>query len=372
MPDRRPQQHILSPIHKALIGRTSGGPVPVDWPAVLSTAFTEHLQGLLYRASADLGAPDPVVRTLRNAYYQQAAANVVRIRAVESLEAALSASGIDAMAIKGAALIDSVYADPGLRPMEDMDLLVRPADRKRFEAVLGACGYRRDPVFNHLFAKDGVILDLHAHPLNADRVAGRRHLFPIAPDALWAGSVPWRPGFRHVRRIGDADHVLILAHHLIKHSVSKMIWLVDIHRLLRDRDSLFFCELNRKISDFRQARVMAGLLYLLEAVLGERPAGVRIGSDPAGRLSWIERTVLDIRVRGDAIGDLGNLLWWFCLPDRAGAFQLGLETLFPAKGILMSEQSGMRSSPGRATYLYRSGEILRRAWANLILLVREM
>lgn len=363
--ETRPK-HILR-----LLQDTHTGPVlSINWPSVLSAAFAEHLQGLLYRAVPRLSAPVPVVTTLQNAYYHVAAANMVRVRALESLEAALEKSQIEVMALKGAALIGSVYADPGLRPMEDIDLLIRPADRKPFENLLTACGYCRDSIFSHLFEKDGVILDLHSHPLNADRVAGRKHLFPDVTDALWAASIPWRNGFRRIRRPDDADHVLLLTHHMIKHSISKMIWLVDVHRLLQDRDPLFFCRLNRKIASRSQERPMAFPLYLMDALVGDSPAGLRIGAAPEKMLSRFERAVLDIRVRGDSIGDMGNFLWWRCLPDNGNAFRFALETLFPPKEVRITEQSRNRVSLGGAAYFYRSGEIIRRVLATLMLLAR--
>ncbi len=367
MPHRKTKpKHILG-----LLQETHAGPVPsINWPSVLSVAFAEHLQGLLYQNAARLAAPAPVVRTLQNAYYHQVTANLVRIRALDSLEAALTGSGIEVMVLKGAALLDSVYADPGLRPMEDIDLLIRPADREPFERLLTACGYNPDPVFSHLFCRNGVTFDLHSHPLNVDRVAGRHHLFPGGADALWRDSVSWRSGFRHIRRPDAADHLILLTHHMIKHSVSKMIWLVDIHRLLKNRDPLFFCRLNRKISAWHQERPVAFMIYLLYSLFGEKPSGIWIGTDPEKLLSRFERAVLDIRIRGCGIGDLGNILWLRCLPDHGNAFRFAIETLFPPEKVLMREQCRNTASSRGGAYFYRSGEIIRRVLSSLMLLAR--
>jgi hypothetical protein len=47
------------------------------------------------------------------------------------------------MALKGSALIGGYYADPALRPMADLDLLVKPDNLTGLAAVLDSLGYRQ-------------------------------------------------------------------------------------------------------------------------------------------------------------------------------------------------------------------------------------
>jgi hypothetical protein len=55
--------------------------------------------------------------------------------------AALSAAGIEPMPLKGALFARWLYADPDLRPGDDVDVLVRPADFARATEVLAAEGF---------------------------------------------------------------------------------------------------------------------------------------------------------------------------------------------------------------------------------------
>jgi len=50
--------------------------------------------------------------------------------------------GIDAVVLKGLALIARFYRDPGLRPMADVDVLVSSTDVERVSAIAGGLGWR--------------------------------------------------------------------------------------------------------------------------------------------------------------------------------------------------------------------------------------
>ncbi len=51
-------------------------------------------------------------------------------------------AGVPFLVLKGAALAHLVYSDPRLRPMRDVDLLIRKADAGRALDVLMCCGFR--------------------------------------------------------------------------------------------------------------------------------------------------------------------------------------------------------------------------------------
>jgi hypothetical protein len=55
---------------------------------------------------------------------------------------ALQARSIPVMVLKGAALVNTVYADPGLRPMADVDLLVPEVRAHEAQAAVCSLGYR--------------------------------------------------------------------------------------------------------------------------------------------------------------------------------------------------------------------------------------
>src|SRR4051794_7149722 len=106
-------------------------------------------------------APSPLLRALRDpsppAKTQSPSAHaeaLLRAHVLAQLAIALRDAAAPALLVKGAALALTVYPSPASRPMADIDLLVRRADRHRILAALTAAG--------------GVVHDRPGRPLTAD------------------------------------------------------------------------------------------------------------------------------------------------------------------------------------------------------------
>ena len=106
------EQHGMEPLVLAHIERT-GLAIPADFRARLRARRTQH-----------------------------AHAAAVRTRVVADVACAMAQAGVPFLVLKGAALAHLVYGDPRLRPMRDVDLLIRKADAGRALDVLMRCGFR--------------------------------------------------------------------------------------------------------------------------------------------------------------------------------------------------------------------------------------
>ena len=89
-----------------------------------------------------LAIPGDLRARLRARQTQHAHAAAVRTRVVADVAGAMARAGVPFLVLKGAALAHLVYGDPRLRPMRDVDLLVRKADAGRAHDVLMRCGFR--------------------------------------------------------------------------------------------------------------------------------------------------------------------------------------------------------------------------------------
>ena len=67
---------------------------------------------------------------LRDRYRETALRNRVLFASLAEIAAALTGRGVELIPLKGAALAHRVYGNPGLRPMQDLDLLVRAGRRR--------------------------------------------------------------------------------------------------------------------------------------------------------------------------------------------------------------------------------------------------
>ena len=126
--------------------------------AELATAAEQHGMEPLVLAHVErtsLAIPADLRARLRARRTQHAHAAAVRTRVVADVASALAQAGVPVLVLKGAALAHLVYGDPGLRPMRDVDLLIRKADAGRALDVLGRCG----------FQPGGLVVPAHHHHL---------------------------------------------------------------------------------------------------------------------------------------------------------------------------------------------------------------
>ena len=117
-----------------------------EWGRTLRIADWHRLSPVLHsHLSGRDGVPAAVATALQRAYLANAARAMYIQATLERVGEALAASGVEALLLKGAALIQSAYDDPGEREMLDLDLLVRDAQLPAATAALEPLGYRAQP-----------------------------------------------------------------------------------------------------------------------------------------------------------------------------------------------------------------------------------
>jgi hypothetical protein len=199
-----------------------------EWQSLRMLARAHRVQELLlHRLTSrrlDAMVPEPILEALRDARRRGAARNLGLLHDLDRASAALHASGIPVIVLKGAHLASVVYASVELRSMVDIDLLVRADDLGRAGAALQAQGYQPLAPYGHgadltasypyhlpRFVRTGAIgIELHWRlaPPNP---------FCDAAD-LWTRAVPLRIGDRDLLALGPEDLLLHLcAHASYKH-----------------------------------------------------------------------------------------------------------------------------------------------------------
>lgn len=220
--------------------------VPTDdnaWASFVNRVGSVGLSGLILERAQETGVaiPESYRQVLQDRAASVAAANINALTQLESLVRAFNRAEIPVMLLKGAALNLKVYPRPDLRPMSDVDLLVRPADVGRTPEVLQRYGCTRgfDLIRDDFFPRfhyemewmtnspRPVRIDLHARPLRPLRISRT-----MPDDALWhrARLVPIGDAEAHVP--GDEEMVIHLAAHAAYHGFDRLIWLYDIKRFV--------------------------------------------------------------------------------------------------------------------------------------------
>lgn len=132
-----------------------------------------RLLPLLWHNLLANGVSDPWMPRFKGIYRHTWFANQVWMRRVRQVQARLAGRGIQPLALKGIALAHVAYPNPGLRPMDDLDLLVAPDESAAALDALADDGWRSplarpDLVLQvvhgvELVSPGGEHLDLHGH-----------------------------------------------------------------------------------------------------------------------------------------------------------------------------------------------------------------
>ncbi|MBM3166611.1 MAG: nucleotidyltransferase family protein [Chloroflexi bacterium] len=116
-----------------------------DWDDLIQQSARHGATPLLYRRfttnSTNTHIPTTVMQRLREIYLYSAKENIRLYHELAKVLKTLQNDGIPVIALKGACLAEVVYGNIALRPMGDVDLLVRRTDLSRVEEKLLEMGY---------------------------------------------------------------------------------------------------------------------------------------------------------------------------------------------------------------------------------------
>ncbi len=289
------------------------------WQAIVAEAERTGLSGLvLEKCQANgIDVPLAVAGRLHRTATAVAANNLHLRQELVGLLRSFNEAGIPVMLLKGAALNLTIYDRPDLRPMSDLDLLVRPdnvPDTMRMLASIG-CHEERPLVRRDFFPKyyyetelftgsaRPARIDLHARSLRPLRVART-----LPGGALWNGAKRVSVGGAFASVPRDEVMFIHLAAHAAFHGCSRLIWLYDLKRLVDVcGESMDWDMVTRLCRQWRLSLAVRTALAEAAAQLGSFvPERVvrRLAAHPA---SWKDRLTLRQAPR-DAAGPVSHVL----------------------------------------------------------------
>jgi hypothetical protein len=236
----------------------------VHWREVQETFSWRVLFPLLHSVLADQDwVPEDLRRDMVAAYRLQAARNALLLTELDGLVELLEARGLGVIVLKGAALAEAVYGNAALRPMTDLDLLIRREDLPMIVDLLAQEGYQLDATLdthdgmstayeNELILKKpgltSLMVELHWTLLNSPYYQER---LPV--EWFWETASPSLPlmaakgagnevagagakskvAANDVRVLGPEALVLYLCAHLeLHHKGEGLLWLNDVAEVL--------------------------------------------------------------------------------------------------------------------------------------------
>lgn len=364
-PDARIEHELL-----VLCSRTDPDPQEVralleqgglDWNYLVTIAGYHGVQALLYAALRRL---DPALLSDEHMDWMQrnvgarSAHSLILTHALGQLAELFEREQLRVLPVKGAVLALTVYGGVGLRPFVDLDLVVRPEDFGRLEALLRSKGFgsremgrlqKASYLFIHRqYTFWGRLADLGLAAVHLDvhtAVMPPGYSYAGRFESLWDRARPLQIGTREVRALAPEDLLLVLCYHGIKNRWDRLKYVCDVAELLRAWPELDWAALLERADAMHSRRVCGLGLYLASEVLAAPlPEGAprelvaepwvqRLGADLARRLPqqphmrvepYLDRVRLNIFGQDSVLGGL-----------RYGAYTLARrasELILPAEG----------------------------------------
>jgi hypothetical protein len=263
----------------------------IDWDTVAALARRHRVAPLLYsRLSHDLGergeVPHAVMSALQLDYYATGARNLHLFARLKTVAAVLRERGVDAMVLKGPVLATLTYRNPAVRPIADLDLLVRESDYETAVPALETLGFRaahaiptltsREVVdYAHYFSQirfidqAGIVVEIHFRLINLGVPAKHERL-------VWERSAPFAALDPRIRAPSMEDMLVHLCLHAAQHNFHRLLYLcdaasvLDTHGRALDWDSFI-----RVVSARRMTTLAYYVLTLCGRLLGaETPPDV--------------------------------------------------------------------------------------------------
>ena len=220
-------------ILRALRHLILGGPLPLEVQGQVDLGELSRLVSrfnggaLMHLALSPTDLPAELRTQWQRLRMQWLRENTRALRTVSKLFTGLESAGIPAATMRGLPLAHTLYPDPSLRPMHDVDILIRPEDATRCEAVLKALGH--SPVerlrSQHVYHIDGTIVEVHRSVLTA-----KRYRKAIRPSDLLATRQQRLLPDGTVLHVLSPEHELIclVCHALVHHEMERLLFVVDI------------------------------------------------------------------------------------------------------------------------------------------------
>jgi hypothetical protein len=344
----------------------------LDWPAAAQRAFDEGLAPLLYYHCRNMNIlesiPESTKKFLARIYAETLLINTHLLKEMTELENGLEKRDIQVIVLKGAALLRTVYHNVALRPMEDIDLMVRQEHLSKLKNVLESMGFIQNQLYPSSFGRGILSIDIHSDLISSHRIRSRKAILDISQEDAWSSSVPI-DGSRSLYRLSLNVNLVALSFHLLKHRYDRLIWFVDIAESIKRYQSMpdwqGLIEYSRRV---RADRLLLYTLLLTKRLLEVNVPDEALTALGKEELSTVERYILRLRLMRVPLGTAVDLLWMFQIRGTGKKIRFIRENIFPRREVMNQIFPG--TSHGFGTFLKRIILVSSQVLTDLLTLFR--
>ena len=240
---------------------------------------------------------------------------------------------VPCMILRGQSLADTLYDPSSLRPQTDVDLLVDEHDVSTASQVAVQAGFKRVEHHPLLFLRDGALLDLHADPLDMERIHAWAYLTPMRTQDFFSHADHGELAGAHALLVSPRINLPYLCFHAMKHSFERLIWLWDIALLARKVQERN--QWDAVLEGIREYRLERPCFYALSYAHMHLDASVpeHLLETIRPAMDWRERALFSRFMRHEIIPFLAERLFARMMPDFRHRLSFWRETIVPREEV---------------------------------------
>lgn len=348
----------------------------LDWHSVFKRSVQEGTTGLVYKTlkrmgyASEIGCADEFSRVYSSTVY----GNTLMFEEFQGVLDAFERRRIPVILLRGYALVHWIYHDPGLRPMDDVDILIKKDDLPAAQDILTHLGFHTYPAYPLLYSKKELTIDVHLDVAGLSRIPARRYGFNEEPERWFERCRSFsftshgkaRPAdafaYQYAFLLEPCDFIISSAVHLVKHSFGRLIWFVDIKEIVEKEKDCF--DWNRLSDRTAALGVQKSLYYPIEYI--KTLYGISVPQpfweDLGKETNRFEKLIMRLLLENKKLPRWGDVVFLFSIKKRRERIRYLFGTYFPRREV-MSQIFGF-SHPFMLyfSYLIRFWQVMYIGW----------
>ncbi len=303
----------------------------LDWDSILEVAEYSKVSALLFRAIKDLKEkipiPDSVYFALNDRHQKNVIRNALVLEEFDKLSSLFEKEGVPLVLLKGIYFLLGPYRScPGIRRMEDIDILVKEEDAQKASYIIESLGFvcPEDGIRQQGARKarmyirremDGSVLapvHLHRHFINLSGAMYTKEWSLIDMEEVWADVRPVQEDKSGFLLSMCPEHMLLaLCIHGLSHGFARLNILYDLYsfmlryKVTLDRDKLVLYAGKWGLS----IPLYIGMRLLRDMFHSDIPEGLLGPLKPKGLMAGERLFMKYVKTRDFPGEDMGTLLY---------------------------------------------------------------
>lgn len=370
-----------------IIANTEERKIDLDWDSFLKKARENGVSAIVSLRLNEIKSLFPelpyfISEELKKDYYLNAAKNTLIFEELTKVLKAFKESGLPVIVLKGAALASTVYKNLALRPMADVDLLVKKEDILLADERLKVLGYMPsdrsadDMNFSSSYLtsldyrnsfQNSPSFHIHWHFVNST-VPNESYIHHVKMENIWRDAE--KADIAGVETLVMAPHHLVihLSEHALRvsHSASKLCYFCDINEAVNFYGAILdWNKLVKESFKFHLNRMVYFSLYFTSQFLEARiPEYVLLKLKPK-RLSLGERIFMRSVLNNRRRAGLSYLIHLEMNRGLARKTKFVWRTFFPPRQILAQKNYCRPEKISSIHYLRRINEVFSHVFKTL-------